>query len=89
MNNVKYSVKGDVLTIEVNLKERHGLSGTGNTVVVASTQGALKIGQGDLSVNLSVYTKENLDKLQLEKAKAVGYKTWLEYQQALKAAPAA
>lgn len=84
MHNIKHSVKGDILTIEVNLKERHGLSGTGNTVSIASTQGAMKLGLGDIAVNLSVYTKEGLAKLQMERAKEAGYKTWIEYQKALK-----
>lgn len=85
MSNVQFKIEKDVLTITVNLKERGGLSGTGNTVSIGSTQGAVKIGVGDIAMNLSVYTKEGLDKLQLEKAKAMGYKTWVEYQQALKA----
>lgn len=86
MQNVKYEVKGETLTITVNLKERHGLSTSGATVAIAGTQGNVKIGVGDISFGLSVYTKEGLDKLQLESAKAKGYKTWLEYQAALKAA---
>ena len=86
MQNIKYEVKGDTLTITVNLKERHGLSGSGNTVTVAGTQGNVKIGHGDIAMGVSVYTKEGLDKAQLEAAKNKGYKTWVEYQTALKAA---
>jgi len=86
MNNVKYEVKGDVLTITVNLKERHGLSGSGNTVTIAGTQGNVKIGVGDIAMGVTVYTKDGLDKAQLESAKAKGHKTWAEYQLALKAA---
>lgn len=85
-NNVQFKVEKDVLTITVNLKERHGLSTSGNTVIIGGTQGNIRIGLGDISMGVSVYTKENLDKLQLESAKAKGYKTWAEYQGALKAA---
>lgn len=84
-NNVVYKIEKDVLTITVNLKERHGLSSSGNTVIIGGTQGNIRIGQGDIAMGLSVYTKEGLDKLQLESAKAKGYKTWAEYQKDLKA----
>lgn len=83
-NNVTYKVDKDVLTITVNLKERQGLSGSGNTVIIGSTQGALKIGQGDVTVNLSVYTKEGLAEAQKKRAKEAGFANWGEYQKSLK-----
>lgn len=88
-NNVTYKVDKDVLTITVNLKERNGLSGSGNTIIIGGTQGNVKIGVGDIAMGLTVYTKEGLDKAQLEKAKAAGHKNWAEYQKALKEAKSA
>ena len=39
MKNVKFSQDGDTLVIRVNLKERHGKSGSGKSTIVASTGG--------------------------------------------------
>ena len=82
--NVNYKVDKDVLTITVNLKERQGLSGSGNTVIIGGTQGALKIGVEDYTINLSVYTKKGLTEAQLARAKELGFKSWAEYQKSLK-----
>jgi hypothetical protein len=60
MKNAKMSVKGDILTIEVDLSQRNGLSGSGKTVIIASTEGSTKL-DGDhaqVSVGLNVYTKD-------------------------------
>ena len=88
MQNVKFEVKGKgndkELIITVRLSERHGLSNSGNTVTIASTQGNQKIGEDDIAVGLSVYTKKGLDALRVESAKAKGYDTWEAYQNALK-----
>lgn len=86
MLNAKCTVDKDVLTITVNLKERHGVSGSGNTVTIASSQGGVKIGSGDISLNLQVYTKENLAAERLKAAKAAGFTTYEEYATAAKAA---
>lgn len=72
MKNVKYEVKGEKLIITVDLKERHGLSSTGNTVTIASTQGNQSTGYGDTKFSVNVYTKENLqaEQIKAQKAKA-------------------
>ncbi len=59
MINVVTSVKGDILTITVNLKERHGPSASGKTVSIASTQGNIKLAapHDGVSIGLNVYTK--------------------------------
>ncbi len=59
MINVVTSVKGDVLTITVNLKERHGPSASGKTISIASTQGNLRLSapHENVSIGLNVYTK--------------------------------
>lgn len=87
MQNVEYKVddKKQVLTITVDLKQRHGLSTSGATVTIAGTQGNQKVGVGDIAFGLNVYTKEGLDKVRLETAKARGYDTWEAFTKAVKA----
>jgi DNA-directed RNA polymerase alpha subunit len=60
MINIATGVKDDVLTITVNLKERHGNSKSGKTVTIASTQGNQKLAppHDGVSFGLNVYTKE-------------------------------
>lgn len=86
MQNVDYKVdeKKGTLTIVVDLSKRFGLSGTGNTVNISSTQGNQKIGMSDIAFGLTVYTKDKLDEERLKAAKSKGYDTWESYQKALK-----
>lgn len=74
MKNVEIKVdeKAQKLTIVVDLKQRHGLSSSEKTVTIASTEGNQRIGLGDIAFGLSVYTKEGLDKMKAEAAKARG-----------------
>ena len=61
MQNVKMSVKGTKLTIEVDLSQRNGKSASGKTTIIASTQGNQAI-PGDSSgaiIGLNVYTRES------------------------------
>jgi hypothetical protein len=73
MKNVEMKVEGskgkEKLVITVDLSQRHGLSSSGKTVTIASTEGNQRIGHGDVAFGLSVYTKEGLDKLKAEAAK--------------------
>lgn len=85
----KVDEKKKQLVITIDLSQRHGLSGSGNTVTIASTQGNQKIGLGDVAIGISCYTKEGLEKLQKTKAEENGYKSWGEYQKAIKAEKAA
>jgi hypothetical protein len=59
MKNVKFSVKANILTITVDLTERHGLSSTGKTVSIASTAGNVSLDDphADVKVGLNVYVK--------------------------------
>jgi hypothetical protein len=59
MINVKTAVKGNILTITVDLSERHGPSASGKTINIASTQGNVKLDapHGNVSIGLNVYTK--------------------------------
>lgn len=59
MRNVKMTVKGSILTIEVDLSKRMGQSGSGKTMIIASTDGSTKLeGDDQISVGLNVYTKD-------------------------------
>jgi DUF4097 and DUF4098 domain-containing protein YvlB len=64
MINVVTAIKGDVLTITVNLKERHGPSASGKTVSIASTHGNIKLGApyDGVSIGLNVYAKPDAEK---------------------------
>jgi hypothetical protein len=59
MLNVKTQVQGTILTITVDLSERHGPSSSGKTIIIASTQGNQKVGDpsANISFGLNVYTK--------------------------------
>ena len=59
MTNVKATIEGDTLIIRVDLKERHGRSASGKTIIIASTQGnkALPAPFADVQYGLNVYTK--------------------------------
>lgn len=59
MTNCKMVVdKDQILTITVDLKERHGRSASGKTATIASSQGNVSVeGHEDIKVGLNVYTK--------------------------------
>jgi len=57
MQNVKTEVKGNLLTITVDLSARLGPSSTGKTIIVASSNGSAKIpGHDGVRFGLNVYT---------------------------------
>ena len=59
MLNVKTSVKGTKLTIEVDLSETHGDSASGKTTVIASTKGNVQIdGTNGAIMGLNIYRKK-------------------------------
>ena len=58
MQNVKFDIKGDTLTITVDLKQRQGKSASGKTTVIATTQGNTSLNHpSGAVVGLNVYTK--------------------------------
>ena len=59
MTNVKTSIKNGKLTIEVDLKERHGKSASGKTEIIATTSGNQVIDpDSGATIGLNVYTKK-------------------------------
>ena len=55
MQNVKLEVKGDKLIIEINLKERQGLSKSEKNEIIASTGGNADIGKDGIKLGLNCY----------------------------------
>ncbi len=56
MKNVSMSVKGTKLIIEVDLSQDFGLSSSGKSVVIASTEGNKDItGTDNVIIGLNVY----------------------------------
>jgi hypothetical protein len=60
MTNVQASLNGTILTLTVDLAQRHGLSKSEKTTIVASTHGPSKLAgpNDDISVNLNVYSSK-------------------------------
>jgi hypothetical protein len=57
MRNVKATVKGDILTITVNLKEPRWLSTSGKSHNIASTEGNVSVeGCPEIKLGLNCYT---------------------------------
>lgn len=54
--NVKTAISGNILTITVDLSERHGPSASGKTVIVATSGGNIPVGNG-IFLGLNVYEK--------------------------------
>ncbi len=55
MQNVKTTVKGDKLTIEVDLSERHGLSKSEKNETIATTAGNVEVAPG-IILGVNCYT---------------------------------
>lgn len=56
MKNVKISVEGETVTIVIDLKQRQGLSSSGKSVTIASTEGNVPLpGCEEIKIGLNVY----------------------------------
>jgi hypothetical protein len=55
MENVKWEVKDNKLTIEIDLTKEFGRSKSGKTITIASTKGNQKIEGTDVIIGLNVY----------------------------------
>lgn len=57
MYNIQKTLKGSILTLVVDLKENHGPSKSGKTLMIASSEGNTSIGNGfEAKFGLNVYT---------------------------------
>ena len=59
MTNIETEVKGDILTIKINLSETHGRSGSGKSEVIATTRGNVKLKDG-ISLGINCYKPVSL-----------------------------
>ena len=55
MKNVEMGVKGNILTITVDLSKDFGLSKSGKTIIIASTEGNQKVEDAEVRIGLNVY----------------------------------
>lgn len=55
MKNVNIEVKGDKLILTVNLKEEHGLSGSGKNTIIGTTGGNVTVPNTNVKFGLNVY----------------------------------
>lgn len=59
MKNVTMKLNKNILTITVDISKRFGLSSSGKTTIVGSTEGNVAVeGAEHIKVGLNVYTKE-------------------------------
>lgn len=58
LKNVELSVKGNTLTITVDLTKEFGPSSSGKTIVIASTEGNIPLPGCTEVVGLNVYRKK-------------------------------
>lgn len=58
MKNVEMSVSGNILTIKVDLTKEFGPSASGKTIIIASTEGNVAVGDRPEKVGLNVYRKK-------------------------------
>jgi hypothetical protein len=56
MKNIEMHVEGDILTIVVDLKQEFGLSSSGKSITVASTEGNVSVPEReDIKIGLNIY----------------------------------
>lgn len=58
MKNVEMKLDGNILTIRVDLSKEFGLSSSGKSVIIASTEGNQSVeGKEEVKIGLNVYKK--------------------------------
>ncbi len=56
MKNVELKVEGDTLTIVIDLKQEFGLSSSGKSVTIASTEGNVSVPEHEeIKIGLNIY----------------------------------
>jgi hypothetical protein len=58
MKNVEISLDGNILNIKVDLSKEYGPSSSGQTIIVASTEGNVSIPDREEKLGLNVYRKK-------------------------------
>uniref|UniRef100_A0A6M3LMT6 Uncharacterized protein n=1 Tax=viral metagenome TaxID=1070528 RepID=A0A6M3LMT6_9ZZZZ len=57
MKNIETRIDGNILTVTIDLSKRFGLSNTGKSTIIASTEGNQPVIPG-VAMGINVYTKE-------------------------------
>lgn len=58
MKNVDMKVSGNILTITVDITKQFGLSSSGKSIIIASTEGNVSVeGHEEVIVGLNIYMK--------------------------------
>lgn len=57
MKNCEMKLEGDILTITTDLSKEFGKSGSGKSIIVASTEGNQSIPGTDCKIGLNIYKK--------------------------------
>lgn len=58
MRNIEMTVEGDILTIKIDISKDFGLSSSGKSVIIASTDGNKSVpalGKEDIKIGVNVY----------------------------------
>jgi hypothetical protein len=59
LTNLATKIEGDILTITVDLKQRHGLSKSGKTTIIATSRGNAPLpSREEVIMGINIYTKE-------------------------------
>lgn len=58
MKNIEMKLDGEILTIKVDLSKEFGLSSSGKSVIIASTEGNQSVeGREEVKIGLNIYKK--------------------------------
>ena len=59
MKNLDMKVEGNILTIVVDISQRHGESKSGKSITIASTEGNISVSDHEeIKIGLNVYIKK-------------------------------
>lgn len=58
MKNVDMKLEGNILTIKVDITKEYGMSSSGKSLIIASTEGNVSIPEEDeIKIGLNIYRK--------------------------------
>jgi len=58
MKNIEMKLAGNILTITVDLSKQFGLSSSGKSLIIASTEGNISVeGKEEVKVGINIYKK--------------------------------
>jgi len=59
LKNIELSVDGSILTITVDLAKEFGVSSSGKSIIIASTEGNQSVpGKEEVKIGLNIYRKK-------------------------------